>query len=92
VYIESHRWNQKPILNSIIDILIKNKGEVLDKRIEELLKKEFPFVNSLLLEEIFMKLESMNIINVFRVSKTKKMIVLNKHNPLISEKLMEELH
>jgi hypothetical protein len=64
----------------------------LDKRIEELLKKEFPFVNSLLLEEIFMKLESMNIINVFRVSKTKKMIVLNKHNPLISEKLMEELH
>ena len=91
MYIESHRWNRKPILNSIIDILIKNKGEVLDKRIEELLKKEFPFVNSLLLEEIFMKLESMNIINVFRVSKTKKMIVLNKHNPMISEKLMEEL-
>ena len=91
MYIESHRWNQKPILNSIIDILIKNKGEVLDKRIEELLKKEFPFVNLLLLEEIFMKLESMSIINVFRVSKTKKMIVLNKHNPMISEKLMEEL-
>jgi hypothetical protein len=49
VYIESHRWNQMPILNTIIDILIKNKGEVLDKRIEELLKKEFPFVNLLLL-------------------------------------------
>ena len=40
-----------------------------------MLKKEFPFINSLLLEEIFMKLETMNIINVFRVSKNKKMIV-----------------
>jgi len=50
----------------------------MDKRMEELLKKEFPFVNSLYLEETFMKLESMNIINVFRVSKNKKMIVLNR--------------
>jgi hypothetical protein len=53
---------------------------MLDKRIEELLKKEFPFVNSLYLEEVFMKLESLNIINVFRVSKNKKMIVYNKRN------------
>ncbi|TFG06147.1 MAG: hypothetical protein EU539_08470 [Promethearchaeota archaeon] len=79
------------MLNSIIDILIKNRGEILDKRIEELLKKEFPYINSLMLEEILMKLESMNIINVFRVSKTKKMIVLNKNNQLISDKLMQEL-
>lgn len=64
----------------------------MDKRIEELLKKEFPFVNPLYLEELFMKLESMNIINVFRVSKSKKMIVLNKHNEMISEKLMKDLH
>ena len=64
----------------------------LRDKIEELLRKEFPFVNTLYLEEIFMKLESMNIINVFRVSKTKKMIVLNKHNEMISDKLMEELH
>lgn len=64
----------------------------MDKRMEELLKKEFPFVNSLYLEETFMKLESMNIINVFRVSKNKKMIVLNKRNEMISDKLMEDLH
>ena len=64
----------------------------MDKRMEELLKKEFPFVNSLFLEETFMKLESMNIINVFRVSKNKKMIVLNKRNEMISGKLMEDLH
>ena len=63
----------------------------MDKRIEELLKKEFPYVNSLLLEEIFMKLESMNVINVFRVSKTKKMIVLNKNSKMINEKLVQEL-
>jgi hypothetical protein len=65
--------------------LIKNKGEVLDKRIEELLKKEYPFVNSLYLEEIFMKLEALNIINVFRVSKNKKMIVYNKNNQNIKD-------
>ena len=88
---ESHRWNQKPILNSIIDILIKNKGEILDKRLEELLKKEFPFVNSLLLEELFMKLESMAIINVFRVSKNKKMLVLNKNNQTLREGLVTDL-
>ena len=90
-YIESYRWNQKPVLNSIIELLIKNKGEILDKRLEELLKKEFPFINSLNLEDIFMKLETMNIINVFRVSKNKKMVVLNKHNKLINENLMRDL-
>ena len=91
VYLESHRWNQKPIINSLIDILIKNKGEILDKRLEELLKKEFPYVNSLILEEIFMKLESMAIINVFRVSKNKKMIVFNKRNKAIREGITTDL-
>lgn len=71
--------------------MIKNKGEILDKRLEELLKKEFPFANSLMLEEIFMKLESMAIINVFRVSKNKKMIVLNKHNQALREGLVTDL-
>ena len=88
---ESYRWNQKPMMNSIIDILIKNKGEILDKRLEELLKKEFPFVNSLMLEEIFLKLESMAIINVFRVSKNKKMIVLNKRGNSIREEIINQL-
>ncbi len=89
--IESHRWNQKPVVNSILDILIKNKGEILDKRMEELLKKEFPFINMLLLEEILMKLESMAIINVFRVSKSKKMIVFNKRNHELRDELIEDL-
>ena len=86
----SHRWNQKPVLNSVIDILIKNKGEILDKRLEELLKKEFPYINSLILEELFMKLESMNVINVFRVSKNKNMIVLNKNNSAIRNGLITD--
>jgi hypothetical protein len=89
--IESHRWNQKPVVNSILDILIKNKGEILSKRMEELLKKEFPFMNSLLLEEILMKLESMAIINVFRVSKSKKMIVFNKRTHEVRDELIEDL-
>jgi len=89
--LDSHRWNEKPIINSLMDILIKNKGEILDKRLEELLRKEFPYVNSLLLEEIFMKLESMNIISVFRVSKNKKMIVFNKNNTAIRETVSTDL-
>jgi len=72
--------------------LIKNKGEILDKRLEELLKKEFPFVNSLMLEELFMKLESMAIINVFRVSKNKKMLVLNKNTQALREGLVTDLY
>jgi hypothetical protein len=85
------RWNKKPVINSILDILIKNKGEILDKRLEELLKKEFPFVNSTLLEDIFLRLEVENIIHVFRVSKSKKMIVLNKQNKTIKDEIMDEL-
>ena len=63
----------------------------MDKRLEELLKKEFPFVNSIILEEIFLKLESMAIIHVFRVSKNKKMIVLNKKGRTIREEIMGQL-
>ena len=80
------RWNKRPVINSIIDILIDNKGEALDKRIEELLRKEYPYINSFILEEIFMKMESNNIITVFRVSKSKNMIVLNKDSTIINKK------
>ncbi|NHJ20540.1 MAG: hypothetical protein EAX91_06340 [Candidatus Lokiarchaeota archaeon] len=59
---------------------------------EELLRKEFPYINPLMLEELLMKLESRSIINVFRVSKTKKMIVLNKRNQEIKPEVMEELN
>lgn len=58
---------------------------------EELLKKEFPFMNPLLLEEILMRLESMGIINVFRVSKSKKMVVFNKYNQEVRDEFMEDL-
>ena len=91
INIESSHWNQKPIINSVMDLLIKNKGEILDKRLEELLKKEFPHINSLILEELFMKMESMGIINVFRVSKNKKMIVFNKRTKAIREGLTTDL-
>jgi hypothetical protein len=89
--VDNYRWNQKPVVNSIIDILIKNKGEILDKRLEELLKKEFPYINSLILEDIFLKLESMNIIYLYRISRTKKMVVLNKNNNVIKKKIMKNL-
>jgi hypothetical protein len=45
-----------------------------------------------MLEELLMKLESRSIINVFRVSKTKKMIVLNKRNQEIKTEVMEKLN
>ncbi len=79
------------MVNSIIDILIKNKGEIIDKRLEELIKKEFPYINSLTLEEILLKLECRNIISVFRVSKNKKMVVYNKDNTEIREEIGSDL-
>ncbi len=45
-----------------------------------------------MLEELFMKLESMAIINVFRVSKNKKMLVLNKNNQALREGLVTDLY
>ena len=79
------------MLTTILKILIQNRGEILDRRLEELLKKEFPYITALSLEEVFMKLESENIIHVFRVAKNKKMIVLNKYNKILSQKVMKEL-
>lgn len=38
-----------------------------------------------------MKLETQDIINVFRVSKNKKMIVYNKHNKVLREEITKEL-
>ena len=78
-------------MNLIIDIIVKNRGEILDKRLEELLKKEYPYINALLLEEMFMKLESMGIVNVFRVSKNKKMLVLNKRTKSLREGILTEV-
>jgi hypothetical protein len=79
------------VINSIIDILVDAKGEALDRRIEELIKKEHPYVNSDVLQEIFMKMESSNIIKVFRVSKNKKMIVLNRDTEAIRKKIIKDL-
>ncbi|MBD3213762.1 MAG: hypothetical protein GF311_14220 [Candidatus Lokiarchaeota archaeon] len=79
------------MINSIIDILVDAKGEALDRRIEELIKKEHPYVNSDVLQEIFMKMESSNIIKVFRVSKNKKMIVLNRDTEAIRKKIIKDL-
>ncbi len=44
-----------------------------------------------MLEELFMKLESMNVCHVFRVSKNKKMLVLNKNNRTLREGLVSDL-
>ena len=48
-------------------------------------------MNSLSLEEMFMKLESQNVINVFKVSKNKKMIVLNKDTNALKDEILKNL-
>ena len=85
------RWQKRPVINSIVDILVEARGEALDRRIEELLKKEHPYINSDILQEIFMKMESSNMISVFRVSKSKKMIVLNRNTEAIRKKIIKDL-
>jgi hypothetical protein len=44
-----------------------------------------------MLEDVFLKLESMNIIYLYRISRTKKMVVLNKNNNVIKKKIMKNL-
>lgn len=78
------------MVNALIDILVQNKGEILDRRLEELLKKEFPYINALSLEELLMKLEAREAIYVYKVSKTKNMVVLNKRTQLIKESILKE--
>ncbi|MFO8017193.1 MAG: hypothetical protein R6U96_01035 [Promethearchaeia archaeon] len=85
------RWVYKPIVNEILDIIVDNRGEILDRRLEELLRKEYPFINPIQLEEYFMKLESQNIINVFRISRRKKMIVLNKRTRALKKDILKDL-
>lgn len=87
----SKRWPFKPIVNAIIDILVKNKGEILNRRLEELLRKEYAFINPIQLEEFFLKLESQGIINVFRISRRKKMIVLNKRTRALKKDILKDL-
>lgn len=79
------------MINLIVDILIRNKGEILDKRLEELLKKEFPYVNSFMLDELYMKLESIGLIYVYRVSKNKNMIVFNKDSKIVRPEAIDQL-
>ena len=84
-------WNEKPVLNEIIDIIISQKGEIVDQRLLELLKKEYSFMNMVLLNEYLLKLETIGALFLQKITKTKRMITLRKENQVISKEIIEDL-
>lgn len=89
---KSGMWNEKPVLNEIIDILISQKGEIVDQRLLELLKKEYSFMNMVLLNEYLLKLETIGALILQKITKTKRMITLKKDNQVINKEILEDLY
>jgi len=83
-------WNEKPVMNEIIDIIMSQKGEIVDQRLLELLKKEYSYMNMILLNEYLLKLETMGAIYLQKITKTKRMITLIKNNNTIRKEVLED--
>jgi hypothetical protein len=85
-------WNEKPVMNEIIDIIMSQKGEIVDQRLLELLKKEYSYMNMVLLNEYLLKLETMGAIYLQKITKTKRMITLIKNNNIIRKEVLEDTY
>ncbi|MHA1144597.1 MAG: hypothetical protein ACTSRW_07665 [Candidatus Helarchaeota archaeon] len=71
-------WNTLPIKNTIIQILLKNKGISVDTDLYNNLLKEFKDLSPSEFSKNIMSLEIQGIINVSRITKTKNRIELLK--------------
>lgn len=84
-------WSAKPVINEIIDIIVSQKGEIMDQRLLELLKKSYSYLNMVILNEYLLKLETMGAIYLQKVSKTKRMITLQKNNNVLNKEVLENM-
>ncbi len=84
-------WSAKPVINEIIDIIVSQKGEIMDQRLLELLKKSYSYLNMVILNEYLLKLETMGVIYLQKVSKTKRMITLQKNNNVLNKEVLENM-
>lgn len=84
-------WSAKPVINEIIDIIVSQKGEILDQRLLELLKKSYSYLNMVILNEYLLKLETMGAIYLQKVTKTKRMITLQKNKNVLNKEVLENM-
>ena len=84
-------WSAKPVINEIIDIIVSQKGEILDQRLLELLKKRYSYLNMVILNEYLLKLETMGAIYLQKVTKTKRMITLQKNKRVLNKEVLENM-
>ncbi len=84
-------WSAKPVINEIIDIIVSQKGEILDQRLLELLKKSYSYLNMVILNEYLLKLETMGAIYLQKVTKTKRMITLQKNKRVLNKEVLENM-
>jgi len=84
-------WKAKPLINELIDVIIINKGEIIDQRLLELLKKKFAYMNMIILNDYLLRLETMGVIYLQRVTKTKRMITLQKDNKALSKEILGDI-
>jgi len=84
-------WSAKPIINEIIDIIVSQKGEILDQRLLELLKKSYSYLNMVILNEYLLKLETMGAIYLQKITKTKRMITLQKNKSVLNKEVLEDI-
>ncbi|MCK4280531.1 MAG: hypothetical protein KAX10_00320 [Candidatus Lokiarchaeota archaeon] len=88
---KSEIWSAKPVINEIIDIIVSQKGEILDQRLLELLKKSYSYLNMVILNEYLLKLETMGAIYLQKITKTKRMITLQKNKKVLNKEVLENL-
>ena len=84
-------WKAKPLINELIDVIIANRGEILDQRLLELLKKSYSYMNMIILNDYLLRLETMGVIYLQRITKTKRMVTLQKNNKALSKEILEEI-
>ena len=73
---KSINWKTLPIKNTILQILVKNKGVVTDKELFANLLKEFKELSPSEFSKNLMSLEIKGIITVSRITNTKNKIEL----------------
>ncbi len=72
-------WSPTPLKNLIIYALIRNKGVVLDSELLRLLQKDYHDLSEAKLSQTLMQLEVPGIINVTRITKSKRRIELTRN-------------
>ncbi|GAH17308.1 unnamed protein product [marine sediment metagenome] len=63
----------------------------MDQRLLELLKKSYSYLNMVILNEYLLKLETMGAIYLQKITKTKRMITLQKNKKVLNKEVLENL-